>query len=265
VIRLVTVLLAVAALCLGCGASGSTAKPTAAETAQPKVHACRNLSRADVAEASNDSPVVDCADPHNAETYAAGPLPEKFADVSAEDATDDDDLADWAYHTCTAKLEKHLGADQSLLMRSMLSWVWFGPSKAAWEAGARWYRCDLVGGGQAGAAYVDLPTVTRNLLHGSPDDRWLACARGASVDTGEKVSCADRHSWRAVTTIKLGSPDTPYPGDAAIVAKSKQYCSSSVHAWLSYPATYDYGYTWFGKDEWAAGDRRSVCWAKTDE
>lgn len=260
--RLVPLLLALAVLGAGCSGTGGKGHASAETTAVPQVNACRNLTRADVAKPSNASPVVACADPHNAETYAAGPLPATFAHVSAGNTA----LGEWAYDTCTSKLEQHLGANQSLLMRSMLSWVWFGPSKSAWADGARWYRCDVVGGGQASAAYVDLPTVTRNLLRGqNPDDRWLACARGTSVDSGEKVSCADKHTWRAVTTIKLGAPSDPYPGDAAVVAKSKQYCSSSVDAWLGYPNTYHYGYTWFGEDEWAAGNRRSVCWAQTDQ
>ena len=32
----------------------------------------------------------------------------------------------------------------------------------------------------------------------------------------------------------------------------------------SYPVDYDFGYTWFHEAEWEAGNRRSVCWAKTE-
>ena len=261
-IRLLTAALALLVLCTACGGGGKAgADPGQDTTAVPATHVCRNLTRADVQRPTNASPLVDCDDPHNAETYAAGPLPTTFAEASEES----DHLADWIYDTCTAKLERHLGADQSLLMRSMLSWVWFGPSDRAWAKGARWYRCDLLGGGQSGAAYVDLPTVTRNMLRGkNVDDRWLVCARGATVD-GTKVACSEKHSWRAVTTIKLGEPSTPYPGDAKVKATTREYCADSVKAWLGYPASYDYGYTWFGQDEWNAGNRRSVCWAKTDQ
>ena len=31
-------------------------------------------------------------------------------------------------------------------MRVQLSWAWFRPSERGWDKGARWYRCDLVGG-----------------------------------------------------------------------------------------------------------------------
>ena len=33
----------------------------------------------------------------------------------------------------------------------------------------------------------------------------------------------------------------------------------------NYPVDYDFGYTWFHEAEWEAGNRRSVCWAKTDQ
>jgi hypothetical protein len=259
----VVLLLALLGLCAACGedASGRPgADPGQVDsTAVPSLHVCRDLTRADVARPTNASPVVDCADPHNAETYAAGPLPEQFSSVDQ----DDPKLADWAYAECTSQLERHLGADQSVLMRSMLSWVWFGPSEKAWSAGARWYRCDLVGG-QAGASYADLPTDTRNLLRGKVDDRWMVCARGETID-GEKVPCSDKHTWRAVTTIKVGEPGDAYPGDAAVKATTRDYCADSVEGWLGYPKDYDYAYTWFGEDEWDAGNRRSVCWAKTDQ
>ena len=262
-IRLLTALAAALLLCSACAAGGSEAGADPAQVdamTPPATHVCRNLTHADVQRPTNASPLVDCDEPHNAETYAAGTLPSAFKHVEEGN----DHLADWVYHTCTARLEKHLGADQSLLMRSMLSWVWFGPSDRAWAKGARWYRCDLVGGGQAGAPYVDLPADTRNLLRGKHlDDRWMVCARGASVN-GPKVACSQKHTWRAVTTIKLGEPSSSYPGDAVVRAKTRQYCADSVKAWLGYPDDFDYGYTYFGEDEWDAGNRRSVCWAKTD-
>ena len=44
---------------------------------------------------------------------------------------------------------------------------------------------------------------------------------------------------------------------------TRDYCSDSVGAWLDYPPEYEFGYTWFHEAEWKAGNRRSVCWAKT--
>ena len=66
-----------------------------------------------------------------------------------------------------------------------------------------------------------------------------------------------------MTTIVLGEPQTPYPGDHVVQLRTRDYCSKSVGAWLDYPVDYNFGYSWFHRAEWDAGNRRSVCWART--
>ncbi|MGI8646287.1 MAG: septum formation family protein, partial [Nocardioides sp.] len=108
------------------------------------------------------------------------------------------------------------------------------------------------------------PETAEGVLLGRPDDKWLVCVNGESVDASPKIPCSEEHSWRAVTTIKLGESEDEYPGDRLVEVRTRDFCSDSVGAWLNYPVTYDFGYTWFHESEWAAGNRRSVCWAKTD-
>ena len=80
-----------------------------------------------------------------------------------------------------------------------------------------------------------------------------------------KIPCSQPHDWRAVTTIKLGEKSaTPTPATGWCRSSTRDFCSSSVGAWLGYPVDYDFGYTWFHEAEWQAGNRRSVCWARTD-
>ena len=248
----------VALAATGCSADGAGPTPRAEE--MPALGACRVLAPDDVAAQANASPVVDCAEDHTAETYAVGSLPERFADVEYEDRA----LGGYAYKTCSAAFMKFLGADESLVMRTVLSWAWFRPSEAAWDAGARWYRCDVIGGGEQSESYVALPQTAEGVLLGRPDDTWLVCVNGESVDASAKIPCSQAHSWRAVTTIKLGESEDEYPGDRLVEVRTRDFCSDSVGAWLNYPVTYDFGYTWFHEAEWDAGNRRSVCWAKTD-
>ena len=255
--RLLVLVLTVLLTATACGSS--TAASSDASTTPPTTGACRMLTHSDVAAASNDTRTVPCSAPHDAETYVVGQLPKSFAKA----AYDDPKLDTWAYAACERAFPAHLGADESTAMRSLLTWIWFRPSKGAWDAGARWYRCDVLGGSAGQKEYVDLPTTTKNLLGGQGDDHWMACAKGKSVDTGTKVPCTMAHDWRAATTIKVGDADSKYPGDSTVKAKTKSYCAGSIDAWLGYPADYDYGYTWFGEQEWQAGNRRSVCWART--
>ena len=226
----------------------------------PELGACRDLTVEDIALPSNATKIVDCDDKHTAMTYAVGSLPEELQDV----AYDADELGAFAFATCSAKFAKLLGADESLAMRTVLTWAWFRPSEDAWDEGARWYRCDVVGGGDQTRDLVDIPADVKGLMQ-RPEDEWLVCAAGSTVSGSVKLPCSEAHDWRAVSTIKLGEPDDPYPGDRVSEVTTRDYCSKSVGAWLGYPVDYDYGFTWFHEPEWDAGNRRSVCWAKTSQ
>jgi hypothetical protein len=246
----------------GCGKKSADPSVDPAQvdsTAAPDVGACRDLTPADVAQPSNATRTVACSARHTAQTFAVGALPSRFDHTSYDDKA----LGAWAYDTCTSRFIRFTGADQSLAMRTILSWAWFRPSEAAWDKGARWYRCDVVGGGDQTKSYVDLPEKTKGLLLGTPADQWLVCAQGRTVSGSVKVPCSTKHDWRAVTTIVLGGAKDPYPGDHLSQLRTRDFCSKSVGAWLGYPVDYDYGYSWFHQAEWDAGNRRSVCWART--
>jgi hypothetical protein len=258
--------LALPAVCVlltaGCSGTAEDVDPDQLDAVEaPNIGACRDLTPEDVAEPSNATRTLDCAKPHTAETFAVGTLPEQFADA----AYDDRGLGLVAYRACGAAFQSFLGADESLVMRTVVSWAWFRPSEKAWEEGARWYRCDVVGGGEQSKEYVDLPETAKGLLLGRPHDRWMVCAQGPTVSGAVKVPCTQKHSWRAVTTIKVGLDDEAYPGDRRVEVISDDYCSDSVGAWMDYPVDYEYAYTWFHEAEWEAGNRRSVCWAKTSK
>lgn len=256
--RFIVLALAVG-LSLSLAACGEEEGPVDEEP--PTLGACRMLSPDDVAEPANTTEAVDCDEPHTAETYAVGELPDNFADTEY----DDEELGAWAYSTCSKAFMDFLGADESLVMRTITSWAWFRPTEAAWDEGARWYRCDVVGGGEQTPEYVELPPTAKGLLLGRPKDRWMVCADGPTVAGSVKLPCTEPHQWRAVTTISLESLGQKYPGDRLIEVTTRDFCSDSVGAWLGYPVDYDYGFTWFHEAEWEAGNRRSVCWAKTDQ
>ncbi len=227
----------------------------------PQIGACRMLEPEDTdSQASNATKTVECSEDHTAETYAVGPLPAAFDEADYDDPA----LGNYAYRTCSSAFERFLGANESLVMRTVVSWVWFQPSEKAWDEGARWYRCDVVGWGEFSKEPVLLPVTAKGLLLGDPDDAWMVCAEGP-LEGSVKVPCSQPHNWRAVSTVQVGEEKDPYPGDRKVEVLSDEFCSEQVHAWLGYPvADYEYGYTRFHEAEWEAGNRRSVCWASTD-
>ena len=227
----------------------------------PKNGVCRELTPEDVAKPANATKTVACSMRHTAETYAVGTLPSEFDKASYHDAG----LAKFAYQTCSTAFAEFVGADESVVLRTQISWAWFRPSQKAWDKGARWYRCDVVGGNSASDSYRSLPETAKAMLAGRPKDTWLICERGARLGEGEKVPCSQKHDWRAVTTVKIGEPADAYPGDQVMESRTGSFCKTSVQAWLGYPATFEYAYTFFHEAEWKVGLRRSVCWAKTNE
>jgi hypothetical protein len=255
------ILMCLASLTLLTGCLGtSMGHKSTDDTAAPDLGVCRVLTPEDVTRPSNDSDPVDCSQKHTAQTFAVGPLPPGFANATY----DSDHVTSFAYRYCSTRFLSFTGADESLAMRTIVSWAWFRPSQGAWEAGARWIRCDVIGGGDQTKGYVALPTDAKGLLLGRTEDQWLVCAEGATVAGAVKVPCDQKHDWRAVTTIVLGTAGDPYPGDSVVQQRTKDFCSKSVGAWLDYPVDYDFGYSWFQSPEWDAGNRRSVCWARTD-
>ena len=260
VVRGVALLLVLFLAACGQESQGNDVDPDQVDAvAAPELGACRVLTPDDVALDSNATRTVNCAEAHTAETYAVGQLPAEFDDTDY----DDENLGAFAYETCSKKFMAFLGADESMVMRTVVSWAWFRPSEEAWDNGARWYRCDVVGGGDQSESYVDLPKTAKGLLL-RQRDKWMVCAAGPSVAGSVKIPCTEDHTWRAVTTIQLGENGEPYPGDRVVEVTTRDFCSDSVGAWLSYPVDYDFGYTFFHEAEWEAGNRRSVCWARTN-
>ena len=259
---LTALLLASTTALAGCGeeTQGSNTDPSQVDSVTaPELGACRVLGPADVAQPSNATRTVDCAEPHTAQTFEVGEFPKALDDAEA----DDPELGEHAYRECTLRFAEFIGGDESLVMRSVVSWAWFRPSEKAWNQGARWYRCDIVGGSDRSAEFVDLPEDAAAMLDGRVKDQWLVCAEGPTV-ASNRVPCTEPHAWRAVSTIKVGEPEDDYPGDRVVEVRTRDYCDQSVGALLDYPVSYDFAYTWFHEAEWVVGNRRSVCWAKTE-
>ena len=248
----------------GCGSEpqGGNVDPGLVDSTEPPtLGACRMLEPEDVEQPANATKTVDCSAKHTAQTFHVGELPDSYDDA----AYDDEAVGEHAYATCSKKFAEFLGADESLVLRTVVSWAWFRPSEDAWDDGARWFRCDAVGGTPNSEAYRPLPRTVEGLLVGRPRDKWLVCAAGDVFEKAEKLPCSQPHDWRAVSAIKVGEPGDEYPGDSVVASRTDAFCRTAVQAWLSYPATFEFAYTYFHEAEWLAGNRRSVCWAKTTE
>lgn len=253
-----SVCVATAGMLTGCGDLPASENPSD-QVSAPVLGACRVLGVDDLRAPTNHSRVVDCAEPHTAQTFVVGELP-----PSSGTRYDDNGHGRFVYDRCQEAFGEFLDVDESTVMRSRLSWSWFRPSEKGWQRGARWYRCDVVGGPTEATELRNLPTDAREIFAKDYPDAWMTCARGETAEEGSKVSCDVAHDWRAVTTIKVGEPEDAYPGDRIVEVLSRDFCRDSVRGWLGFPPDFDFGYTWFRQDRWEGGNRRSICWARTE-
>ena len=203
------------------------------------------------------------AEKHTAETFAVGDLPDELEDADY----DSQELGAFAYQTCSAKFQEFLGADESTVMRTIVSWAWFRPSEKAWDEGRPVVplRRRRRRRGEQGVRRPAATTQPGCWRQQPTDDEWMVVRqRAAPCRARRRSRAAEKHNWRAVTDDQGRRPRaTPTRATGLVEVTTRDYCSESVGAWLGYPPDYDFGYTWFHEGEWNAGNRRSVCWAAT--
>ena len=95
----------------------------------------------EVTATSADNTSSDCRHRPTAITVAVGDLKVKGKEVSP----DSNAAQDLMRRTCQPKVAKWLGTDAGDLRLSRLTAVWFVPTPEQVEAGASWFRCDVIG------------------------------------------------------------------------------------------------------------------------
>ena len=118
---------------VGCTADGADEADAKVVMTAPVLGACRLLVPDDI-DAGQQRVRRRSAAPakHTAQTFAVGTFP---ADLAGGDDPDDPALGAYVYDQCQPRFQRFLGGDESLVLRSTMTWAWFRPSKAAWDAG----------------------------------------------------------------------------------------------------------------------------------
>ena len=113
-------------------------------------------------------------------------------------------MRDQVAQACSPRLLRYAGGDQQTRRLSRLEVVWFMPSADAADAGASWFRCDIVGIAAADRL-VRLPRTVKGALD-APDalDTFGTCGTKAPGKPGfGRVVCRRKHAWRAVDTVDI--------------------------------------------------------------
>ena len=238
----------------------TSATPTAPATPVqdvPQVGACYALDFKGATSATTAVPPVPCTAKHTAVTIYVGTI-DAIDDghlLGIDSATVQDQLAT----TCPTKVAPWVGGDPDKQRLSRFSAVWFGPTLKDADAGAKWFRCDLVAvGGDDTLAALDGDA--KNAL--APDDaldRWGTCGTAAPSEKGfERVVCSAKHSWQAVSVVAIDK-DAAYLGKGAQAA-ADDACKLEAQQRATDPLVYKWSFEWPPRDDWNAGQRSGLCW-----
>jgi hypothetical protein len=231
--------------------------------AVPKVASCYRLSFGDATHPTSRKPASSCAQSHTAVTIFVGRLDLVVAGhaIGVDSARAQRQVSS----TCTAKLPGYLGGTTQARQLSRFQVVWFSPTLRQADAGADWFRCDLVAVG-TGAQLMRLPPhdALRHVL-----DRPQALSTYGLCGTAQpgasgfrRVPCAARHSWVAVRTIALRG-GAHYPGVPAVRQAGDKTCADVVRRRTGLALRFQYGWEWPTSAQWTSGQHYGYCWSPT--
>jgi hypothetical protein len=218
----------------------------------PEVGECRDLSFRQAVAVVGRTETVPCRRRHTAETYFVGRLDLRTASGSTR-RVDSRAAQRQVRTTCAARLPRHLGRTPRELRLSMVQAVWFIPSPAKAEAGADWFRCDVVAVASP-RQLLRLPRRTKGW-----DAVPAMCATAAPGTRGfRRVSCGAPHAWRAVSTVDI--PGRTLPGAKAIAGRMESPCRDAARSSADDPLDFSWSQESPTQEQWDAGQRYGICW-----
>jgi hypothetical protein len=263
---------AVALVVLGLGAacssseepdSGADSSPKVAVSsappppAAPEVGTCHQLSMSEATDPVAAGEPVPCSRPHTSVTVKVGPL-SLVADghlLAIDSRTVRRQIAD----ACPDSPGAFVGGDQTTQRLSRFEVVWFSPSLEDADAGASWYRCDVVAPRSEGQL-MTLPARLKGVLdQDGALDRYGTCGT-AAPDTGEfsRVVCSEKHSWRAIDVIELPANSRHLAKAATATADSA--CKDVASERSAGSLKFTWSFEWPTRAQWDAGQRYGYCW-----
>lgn len=221
---------------------------------RPEVGECHALSFGQAVAVVGRTEPVPCRRKHTAETYFVGRL--ELETASGHTRRVDSRAAQrQARTTCTSRLPRHLGLSPRALRLTMAQAVWFTPSPRRAEAGADWFRCDVVAVA-APRRLLQLPRRTK----GWGDAPVLAMCATAAPGTPafRRVSCGADHTWLAVSTVDIAGKRLPRR--PAIAERMETTCRDAARSRADDPLDFTWSQESPTKEQWDAGRRYGICW-----
>lgn len=238
----------------------TTAAPTVAATPSPPPpprRACYDLELAAASEPTNSAAPVPCAGRHTATTIHVGTVdPVVDGHLLAVDA---DRVQQQIAARCRARMDAVVGGTEEVRRLSRLTVVWFSPSLADSDRGARWFRCDVVA--LAGRdRLAALPRSVRGLLDAADAlDRFGTCGTTSpAAERFQRVICSQKHTWRAQASVDLPA-GANHLGKAAGAAADSA-CRDIATQLAGDSLRLQWSFEWPTRPQWDSGQRYGYCW-----
>ena len=236
----------------------ATATPTPARPApRPRARACYRLTYDQAIAPTTKADPVPCRRPHTSVSHHVGTI-DAVVDGHLL-AVDSRRVQAQVTADCPRRLPRFLGGTPDDLHLSMLRAVWFTPTLEESDAGADWYRCDVIAVAVEGKLAQLAGPVEGVLSRPEGRDRYGMCGTAEpGTDEFSRVICSRPHSWRAIRTVDFQG--TKHPGVARVRAAGEAPCEEAARAVASDPTSFRWGYEWPTQEQWAAGQHYGLCW-----
>ena len=119
-------------------------------------------------------------------------------------AVDSDAVRTQVAKRCPAQLAAYVGATEEQLRLSLLRPVWFTPTIEQSDAGAAWYRCDVIAvPGDKKIAKID-NDISGALEKPAGRAEFAMCGTAQPGTAAfSRVLCREDHSWKAISVLDL--------------------------------------------------------------
>ncbi len=238
-------------------ASASTTAEAPPPPAVPRVGECHKLTLDQATDPVDTTGPVPCRQPHTSVTFKVGRI-NPVADGHLL-AVDSRTVRAQIAKACPDSPGSFVGGDLTAQRLSKFEVVWFSPSLEQADAGANWYRCDVVAVRTEGQL-LSLPARLKGLLDQKGAlDRFGTCGTAAPDKPGfDRVVCSERHTWRAVDVVDLPKDAGFVPADLAATGDDACKVIATDRADGDLKRTWSFERP--TRAQWAAGQRYGYCW-----
>lgn len=236
------------------GLAAVSASPAAAADGPP-VGGCYDYPFSTIGKASSAAPRIGCESPHTAETFLIGivndsvGLPSKTSHAAR--------LA--IGKPCTvARMNDYLGFGNRSLPSRFRSVVLL-PTDAQWNAGERWFRCDVVL--QGGLALKQFSGTAAALVSANPSTQFDFCTPGQpnAKNTAAYPCVSPKKNWIKVLDHELGGAGSKFPGTSKVERTTRNLCEKQGKRWSAKQKYPGWWAIWPTSVGWAEGRRSAQC------